>query len=104
MNTLTDQPKIFANTKKHFVALDGLRGIAAIFVVVFHLLEIFSAGDHTKMMLNHGYLAVDFFFMLSGFVIPHAYDDRWRGMTLKGFFTRRLIRLQPMIIFGMTVG
>lgn len=98
------QTKIFKDTKKHYEILDGLRGVAAIVVVLFHILEIFSNGDHTQQLLNHGYLAVDFFFILSGFVIAHAYDDRWNKMTLKSFFKRRLVRLQPMIIFGMTLG
>ncbi|OPC00150.1 acyltransferase [Elizabethkingia meningoseptica] len=95
---------IFSDSKKHYEILDGLRGIAAIMVVMLHILEIFSGGDHTKMMVNHGYLAVDFFFLLSGFVIAHAYDDRWNKMTVKQFFTRRLIRLHPLIIAGMTLG
>lgn len=94
----------FNDTKAHYEILDGLRGVAAIMVVFFHLLEVFSNGDHTKQMINHGYLAVDFFFLLSGFVIAHAYDDRWHKMTVKQFIKRRLIRLHPMIIFGMTVG
>ena len=42
--------------------------------------------------------------MLSGFVIAHAYDDRWDKMSLKSFFKRRIIRLQPMIVFGITLG
>jgi peptidoglycan/LPS O-acetylase OafA/YrhL len=57
-----------------------------------------------KQLINHGYLAVDFFFMLSGYVMAHAYDDRWDRMTIKDFFKRRLIRLHPMIILGMTIG
>ena len=39
-----------------------------------------------------------FFFLLSGFVIGYAYDDRWRRMSLGEFFRRRLIRLHPMIV------
>ena len=58
----------------------------------------------TLPCLIHGYLAVDFFFVLSGFVIGYAYDDRWGKMTLKGFFKRRLIRLHPMIVVGMIIG
>ncbi len=101
----TDIPATaFADSKPHYPILDGLRGVAAITVVIFHLLEIFSGGNHLKMMINHGYLAVDFFFLLSGFVIAHSYDDRWRKMTVAGFFKRRLIRLHPMIIVGMTIG
>lgn len=94
----------FADSKKHFLILDALRGVAAIVVVLFHVLEIYSGGDHVKQLVNHGYLAVDFFFMLSGYVMAHAYDDRWHQMTLKDFFKRRLIRLHPMIIAGMTIG
>lgn len=95
---------VFSDSKKHFEILDGLRGVAAVLVVLFHILEVFSGGDHTKQLINHGYLAVDFFFLLSGFVIAHAYDDRWGRMTLSGFFKRRLIRLHPMIVVGMTIG
>lgn len=91
-------------SKPHYPILDGLRGVAAIMVVCFHTFEIFSGGDHTKQLINHGYLAVDFFFLLSGFVIGHAYNNRWRQMSLKQFFKRRLIRLHPMIILGMTIG
>lgn len=95
---------VFPDSKQHFEILDGLRGVAAIMVVMFHLLEIFSGGDHSRQMINHGYLAVDFFFLLSGFVIGHAYDDRWNKMTTGQFFRRRLIRLHPLIIIGMTIG
>ncbi|WP_312074788.1 acyltransferase [Chryseobacterium sp.] len=91
-------------TKPHYEILDGLRGVAAIMVVFFHVFEVFSNGDHTKQIINHGYLAVDFFFMLSGFVISYAYDNRWNTMTLKDFFIRRLVRLQPMIVIGSLVG
>lgn len=94
----------FSDSKKHYEILDGLRGVAAIMVVFFHLFEIFSGGDHHKQIINHGYLAVDFFFLLSGFVIGYAYDDRWNKMTVAGFFKRRLIRLHPMIIVGMVIG
>lgn len=94
----------FADSKKHFLILDALRGVAAILVVLFHVLEVYSGGDHTQQLLNHGYLAVDFFFMLSGYVMAHAYDDRWGSMTVTAFFKRRLVRLHPMIIFGMTIG
>lgn len=96
--------QIFKDSKSHYEILDGLRGVAAIMVVLFHILEILSGGDHTKQIINHGYLAVDFFFLLSGFVIGHAYDDRWGKMTLSGFFKRRLIRLHPMIVAGMLIG
>lgn len=94
----------FSDSKQHYPILDGLRGVAAVMVVIFHILETFSGGDHSKQIINHGYLAVDFFFLLSGFVIGYAYDDRWNKMTLGGFFKRRLIRLHPMIVMGMLIG
>ncbi len=90
-------------TKPHYPILDGLRGVAAIIVVTFHLAEPFSTGNLDKMV-NHGYLAVDFFFLLSGFVIGYAYDERWHKMSVGSFFKRRIVRLQPMVVLGMTLG
>ncbi|HVX26105.1 MAG TPA: acyltransferase [Parafilimonas sp.] len=95
---------VFSDSKSHYKILDGLRGVAAIMVICMHVMEPLAGGDYTKMHINHGYLAVDFFFLLSGFVIAHAYDDRWNRMSIKDFFKRRLIRLHPMIIIGMTIG
>lgn len=104
MSSAIALPSGFSDSKKHYPVLDGLRGVAALVVVIFHLFETFSGGDHTKQIINHGYLAVDFFFVLSGFVIGYAYDDRWTKMSLRSFFKRRLIRLHPMIIVGMLIG
>jgi peptidoglycan/LPS O-acetylase OafA/YrhL len=73
-------------------------------VVVFHLCETYSLGDPFAQVINHGYLAVDFFFLLSGFVIAYAYDDRWDTMDQWEFYQRRLIRLQPMVIMGSSIG
>ena len=100
---MTDAPEIL-QTKSRYLILDGLRGVAAILVVIFHLFETYSGGDHTKQILNHGYLAVDFFFLLSGFVVAYAYDDRWGKMGYWGFCKRRLVRLQPMVIMGSVIG
>jgi peptidoglycan/LPS O-acetylase OafA/YrhL len=90
-------------TKPHYPILDGLRGVAALWVVAFHLMEA-HATSHRDQLINHGYLAVDFFFLLSGFVIGYAYDDRWGKMTLGDFVKRRLVRLQPMVVVGMLIG
>ncbi|MEO8533919.1 MAG: acyltransferase [Flavobacterium sp.] len=90
--------------KKHYEILDGLRGVAAILVVAFHIFETFSGGNRFVQIINHGYLAVDFFFLLSGFVVAYAYDDRWGKMTQWEFYKRRLIRLQPMVVMGMIIG
>ena len=90
-------------SKPRYEILDGLRGVAALIVVAFHLFETYSRGP-AYQVLNHGYLAVDFFFVLSGFVIGYAYDDRWDRMSLKDFFKRRLVRLHPMVVMGSLVG
>ncbi len=91
-------------TKSHYEILDGLRGVAAILVVTFHIFEAYANGNRFTQMINHGYLAVDFFFLLSGFVVAYAYDDRWGKMTQWDFYKRRLIRLQPMVIMGTLIG
>lgn len=44
----------FVDSKRHYKILDGLRGVAAILVVAFHILETFTNGDHTKQIINHG--------------------------------------------------
>lgn len=93
----------YLQSKPHYAILDGLRGVAALLVVLFHLLETF-ATSHADQLINHGYLAVDFFFILSGYVIGYADDDRWGRMTIWDFVKRRLIRLHPMVVMGMVVG
>jgi peptidoglycan/LPS O-acetylase OafA/YrhL len=93
----------FADTKPHYNILDGLRGVAALTVVCFHLFEAF-ATSHIDQRINHGYLAVDFFFILSGFVMGYAYDDRWKTMTINDFLKRRFIRLHPMVVIGAIIG
>ena len=90
-------------SKPRYEILDGLRGVAALLVVLFHMFETYS-GRFGFQIIDHGYLAVDFFFILSGFVIGYAYDDRWDKMTTWGFFKRRLVRLQPMLMMGVVVG
>lgn len=96
----------FADSKPHYALLDGLRGVAALLVVWYHIFEGYAfAGGTMITTVNYGYLAVDFFFMLSGFVVSYAYDDRLgKSLTLKNFFKRRLIRLHPMVVMGAIVG
>ena len=96
----------FSDTKAHYDLLDGLRGVAALMVIWYHVFEGFAFASTSAIeTLNHGYLAVDFFFILSGFVIGYAYDDRWgKSLTMKDFFKRRLIRLHPMVIMGAVLG
>lgn len=97
----------YADSKPHYELLDGLRGVAALLVVIYHVFEgyAFSSGAPLIEGMNHGYLAVDFFFMLSGFVIAYAYDSRWQStLTLKNFALRRLVRLHPMVLMGAVLG
>ncbi len=93
-------------SKPHFNILDGLRGAAALMVVWYHIFEGFAFAEGSVITtFNHGYLAVDFFFILSGFVISYAYDDRWsNGLSAGSFFKRRLIRLHPMVVMGAIIG
>ena len=100
MNKMAKQ-NIYLESKPRYEILDGLRGVAAMMVIIFHLFETYA---HGQQHVNHGYLAVDFFFVLSGFVVGYAYDDRWGKMTTWGFFKRRLTRLHPMVIMGTLIG
>ncbi len=99
MSTGSISAAAYKDTKPHYEILDGLRGVAAFIVIIYHVFECFSSTP-----LPHGYLTVDFFFVLSGFVIGYAYDNRWDKMTTGGFFRRRLIRLHPMVIMGCIIG
>lgn len=89
------------NNRPHrFDALDGLRGIAALTVMVGHcglLLGIF--------WLHNDLVAVDTFFVMSGFVIAHSYSERLcRGMPASEYLYRRVVRLYPMFIIGLLIG
>ena len=94
----------FSDSKPHYELLDGLRGVAALLVVCYHLFYAFDSSP-VDLRFNHGYLAVDFFFLLSGFAIGYAYDERWgRGLRMRDFIKRRLIRLHPMVVLGALLG
>jgi peptidoglycan/LPS O-acetylase OafA/YrhL len=90
--------------KEHFEVLDGLRGSAAFLIVIFHLFNYSFGFQGPWALLKHAYLAVDFFFALSGFVVAYAYDDRWTRITTLQFFRIRLIRLHPLVLIGATLG
>src|ERR1700742_2138380 len=94
---------LILKTKQHFEILDGLRGVAALSVVTFHFME-WAYSDYSKNFIGHGFLAVDFFFCLSGFVIGYAYDDRIAKIGLRKFLKARLIRLHPLVVFGSVLG
>lgn len=98
-----NQKNVYLASKPRYAILDGLRGVAALVVILFHGFETYISFFGTQH-INHGYLAVDFFFVLSGFVIGYAYDDRWDRMSTWSFFKRRLIRLHPMVVAGTLFG
>jgi len=84
-----------------FVALDSIRGVCAILVCVFHLPVMFYLRD--SAFIEHSFLFVDFFFVLSGFVICHAYGDRLRAAQVPYFLLRRFGRLWPLHAFVLSV-
>lgn len=90
-------------SRQHFEILDGLRGIAALAIVIFHFME-WIYTDPSKNFIGHGFLAVDFFFCLSGFVIAYAYDSRIGEMGIIEFFKSRVIRLHPLVVLGAILG
>jgi peptidoglycan/LPS O-acetylase OafA/YrhL len=90
--------------KEHFEVLDGLRGTAAFLIVLFHAFNYPFDFIPPLHLMHHAYLAVDFFFGLSGFVVAYAYDDRWRRMTMLQFFRIRLFRLHPLVLVGASLG
>ena len=78
--------------------LDGLRGVAALLIVIFH-----HAGSNGP--LPHAYLVVDFFFLLSGFVVASAYEPRLLAdPDRRWFFRARLVRLYPLYFLGTVAG
>jgi len=89
-----------ASQRDHFLFLDGLRGIAAISVMLWHWFH--GQGMH---LFGSSILAVDFFFMLSGFVVSYAYTQRLEsGYPTRRFFLSRIIRLYPLILAGIGLG
>jgi peptidoglycan/LPS O-acetylase OafA/YrhL len=87
--------------KEHFEVLDGL---TAFLIVLFHVFNYPFGFRPPLHLMHHAYLAVDFFFGLSGLVVAYAYDDRWTRMTMLQFFRTRLIRLHPLALIGVTPG
>jgi len=85
---------------KRFQSLDGLRGVCAITVLLFHCDDLFHKGP----IFQHGFLAVDVFFVLSGFVIALTYEERLKnGLSLKQFIRARARRLLPTYFLGTLI-
>jgi hypothetical protein len=75
--------------KEHYEVLDGLRGSAAFLIVVFHVFNYTFFFQGPFALVHHAYLAVDFFFALSGFVVAYAYDgSRRTALWMDGHFAR----------------
>lgn len=96
----------------YLTTLTPLRGIAALLVVVFHVpgcLARLSAPGQTEF-ISMGWLWVDFFFILSGFILSHVYSDTFReGVTLgafRRFMLARFARVYPLhlVTLVLTVG
>jgi len=97
------QIRTLSQSARAFIALDGLRGIAALAVAVRHAPYLWQAGYPTGF-LHESYLAVDFFFVLSGFVLAYAYGERLQtGMSAQKFISVRLIRLYPLYLLAFSI-
>lgn len=89
-------------TVKEIKAMTGIRGAAAVFVMVYHFEYRSTSNDMFSAMLHHGYLSVDLFFVLSGFVMAHVYG---RSLTdgafrFRSFLWHRVARIYPLYIFS----
>jgi peptidoglycan/LPS O-acetylase OafA/YrhL len=87
------------SSPERFILLDGIRGVAALFIVHRHAEQLFGKSAASS------YLAVDLFFALSGFVLAHAYSMKLReGTITSGFFMKaRLARLYPLYGLGLAL-
>ncbi len=86
-----------------FIVLDGLRGVAALVVLFYHLVQ---QHDLTATAFPFANLAVDFFYMLSGFVVAFAYEQRLQSgaMGFLSFAKVRIVRLYPLILLATSAG
>ena len=89
-------------------ALTGLRGVAAFYVMLFHLTANGQLGrGHIRTLMSHGYLAVDLFFVLSGFVMAMAYGPQFvEEQSLRSygaFLIKRLARVYPLFLVATLV-
>lgn len=89
-----------SSPRTRFAVLDGMRGLAAVFIILDHLTDVMKPP-----LFPGRYLAVDLFFLLSGFVIAHSYGDRLRAeMSVRDFMLQRLVRLYPLYALGLVLG
>src|ERR1700733_8880100 len=89
-----------AQERRAYNTLDGMRAIGAFLVVTRHVPEFFGG-----FRAPESFLAVDLFYLVSGFVVAHAYGERLKaGGFVWGFFKTRVIRLYPLYIVGIALG
>lgn len=91
------QPAGYPGAVRRLPLLDGLRGLAALLVLMLH----FEALMGLRGVFERGYLAVDFFFMLSGFVLVPMFEQ---APSPSGLIAMRLARLWPLMALGATIG
>jgi peptidoglycan/LPS O-acetylase OafA/YrhL len=91
----------YVRTPTHYLLLDGIRGVAAVVVMLYH----YSTHSNFEMFLNAP-TAVDFFFALSGFVLTASYAQKIKvgRLTFVDYLKKRLIRLYPMFALGLLLG
>ena len=96
MAEMTHKPKL--------EVLDALRGFCALIVFVLHFSENYIPGYGFRLM-PHGCLPVEYFFILTGFTLVYAYEDRLaNGLSFGSFLKRRVIRLHPLVVIGSVIG
>lgn len=79
--------------RRNYDLLDGIRAVAAFFVMLYHAASVFAPS---------GFLMVHLFFLISGFVVGHAYDKRLRdGLSVASFLKARMIRLYPLFAISV---
>jgi peptidoglycan/LPS O-acetylase OafA/YrhL len=94
--------------KREIRSLTGLRGVAAVYVVIFHYVPGVGMSNPLTTLLAHGYLAVDLFFVLSGFVMAlnygHLFETRISLLAYRTFLGRRIARIYPLYFAGTLAG
>ena len=95
------------STHKYLSNLTPLRGIAALWVVVFHFSEIVAkfVDPHTTLLISKGYLMVDLFFIMSGFIISHVYEQSFQNniqsTPFRQYIVARFARIYPLHLFTL---
>lgn len=91
--------------RKKLSEVDFLRAIASLAVALFHLccgnIHLFPRDNILKKISSHGYLGVEIFFMLSGFIICYSLSETYKLKNFKQFIIRRILRIEPPYIISI---